>query len=558
MSAHFDLGKLLDLPSELRLSFKPGEILLDDERMIMLHIGAMGSLRKELVDSLGTERAKGLLIRMGFASGVRDARLSRKLMPDLSDEELMRMGPKLHTLEGVVDVTPIKIDIDIAQGHYFGDFRWENSFEADVHLEHYGVHTDAVCWMQIGYATGYTSEILGKLILYREPECRGKGDACCRNVGKPLEDWDDAVDEDLKYYSPDPIADQMLKLQEEVEHLRFSLGEQRAWDDMVGVSPPFKRVCELLKKAGESNATVLMLGEIGTGKEMCARALHSVSSRAENHFVSVNCAALPEELIESELFGVEKGAVTGALHSRPGRLERAHGGTLFLAEVNRLPASAQVRLLRFLRHGEFERIGDSQTRRVDVRLIAETNIDLQQAVKEGSFRADLYYRLNVFPLRIPTLRERKSDIPALAERFVQKYSALHGRRPPTIEKRALEALGNYHWPGNIRELENMIERGVILVGHQNAIDVVHLFPNVYVNPVDETNAVEGAGWARPQGDVDAMIESMLDDGVHLGAVEERFLRTAVQRANGNLSSAARALGITRPQLAYRLSKLEAH
>ena len=174
MTIHIDLSKEFHLPSELELSLEEGRILLSDQRMIMLHVGAMGSLRKELIDTLGIERARGLLTRMGYASGVRDAKLSRKLMPDASDEELMRMGPKLHMLEGIVKVSPMKIDIDIARGKYFGDLIWENAYEAEVHIEQFGVHTEAVCWTQIGYATGYTSEIVGRFILYREPECCGK------------------------------------------------------------------------------------------------------------------------------------------------------------------------------------------------------------------------------------------------------------------------------------------------------------------------------------------------------------------------------------------------
>jgi len=556
MTIQIDLSTQFDLPSHLKLSLDQGQILLADERMIMLHIGAMGSLRKELIDTLGIERARGLLTRMGYASGVRDAKLSRKLMPDASDEELMRMGPKLHMLEGIVKVSPMKIDIDIARGKYFGDLIWENAYEAEVHIEQFGVHTEAVCWTQIGYATGYTSEIVGRFILYREPECCGKGDRHCRNVGKPVDEWEGDVEEELKYFNPEPIADQLLKLQEEVAHLRYSLDEETVLGDMVGNAPPFLQACEMLKKAGESNVTALLLGETGVGKEMFARALHSISARADKHFVAINCAAIPEALIESELFGVERGAYTGAQHSRPGRFERAHGGTLFLDEVGELSPAAQAKLLRVLQEGEFERIGDSRTRKVNVRLVAATNVDLQQAVDEGRFRADLYYRLNIFPILIPALRERQEDIPALANRFLEKYTALHGKRITGISAGALNALMNYDWPGNIRELENIIERGVIIAANDSRIDIQNLFPCVNVEQTQASaESPPSCAMEMPKSPgIDQLVDHLLDGAVPLDDLEERLLATAVSRAKGNLSRAARMLGITRPQISYRMKK----
>ena len=556
MSTHVDLSHDFQFPSDLQLTLEPGLIHLDNERMLLLHADAFGSLRKELIDTLGTERARGLLTRMGYASGVRDARLARKMIPDASDEEILMMGPKLHMLEGIVKVTPLKIDIDIRKGQYEGDLLWENSFEAEVHIKNFGVHTESVCWTQIGYASGYTSEIVGRFILYREPECRGKGDRHCRNIGRPVEAWEDA-EEDLKYFNPDHIADQLLELQEQVANLRYSLDQTAAIGDMVGSSAPFKQTCEMIKKAGDSNVTVLLLGQTGVGKEMCARALHSVSPRAENTFVAINCAAIPEELIESELFGVEKGAFTGAQHSRPGRFERAHGGTLFLDEVGDLSPAAQVKLLRVLQEGEFERIGDTRTRKVDVRLVAATNIDMQQAVDEGRFRADLYYRLNIFPIMIPTLCERLEDIPALANRFLHKYTALHGKRIPGIREDALKAMEKYAWPGNIRELENMIERGVIIAGNGSHIDIPHLFPHINVNQSTIRKDEYEDSLEPPHEETSSqLVNKVLDNGISLEDIESELLKSAVERAKGNLSSAARLLGMSRPQIAYRLKKLE--
>jgi transcriptional regulator with GAF, ATPase, and Fis domain len=256
---------------------------------------------------------------------------------------------------------------------------------------------------------------------------------------------------------------------------------------------------------------------------------------------------------------VEKGAYTGAQHSRPGRFERAHGGTLFLDEVGELSPAAQAKLLRVLQEGEFERIGDSRTRKVNVRLVAATNVELQQAVDAGKFRADLYYRLNIFPIRIPSLREREEDIPALVNRFLEKYTALHGKRVTGITDRALKALRNYDWPGNIRELENIIERGVIIASNDTYIDLPNLFPGLEVDasPATLSHATNPTSPSTPHTtnlNLDQLLDQLLDQNIPLTQLENRLLDKAVDRTRGNLASAGRMLGLTRPQMAYRLKK----
>jgi len=316
---------------------------------------------------------------------------------------------------------------------------------------------------------------------------------------------------------------------------------------MVGASPAFKAACELIQKVADSQVTVLLLGETGVGKEMFARSLHSISPRAKNRFVAVNCAAIPEELIESELFGVEKGAFTGAHQSKPGRFERAHGGTLFLDEVGELSPAAQAKLLRVLQDGEFERVGDTRTRNADVRLVAATNRNLQADVDAGKFRKDLFFRLNTFPILIPPLRERREDIPLLSERFIGRSKARHGQRRLTLDPAAEAALRRYDWPGNVRELENMIERGVILAGQDGVIRIEHLFPTMAFAPEMPDSRVPPV--SGQQG-----VDGILDGLESLDNLVASLLEAAVERSKGNLSAAARLLGITRPQLAYRLKK----
>jgi hypothetical protein len=411
--------------------------------MLLIHAEAQASLRKELVDTLGMDRAQGLFTRMGYAAGVRDAELARIRAQDSSDIEAFMTGPQLHTLEGIVRVTPIKLELDRVAGKFFGEFLWENSWEGQWHRHYYGIHSEPVCWTQIGYACGYTSAFMGQPILYKEVECVGMGNNNCRIVGKPIAEWEDA-DEYKHFFNRESIADQLFDLQTQVVQLRSSIGEKEKLPaDMVGNSPSFRAAYELLKQAANNRIAVLLLGETGVGKEMFARSLHDMGPRRDAPFVAINCAAIPHDLVESELFGVEKGAYTGALVSRPGRFERTDGGTLFLDEIGDLPLPAQSKLLRVLQEGELERLGDQKTRKINVRLVAAANIDLQQLVRERKLRSDLYYRLNAYQIEIPPLRERKEDVALLAKRFLAKYSVIHAKKLRGFTDKAKRALLTY-------------------------------------------------------------------------------------------------------------------
>jgi two-component system, NtrC family, response regulator HydG len=537
-----------DLPVELVLRLADGEIQLERERMVLTHSHALGALRSELMETLGISRTRGILTRMGFESGRRDAEMARRLVPNASADELLKMGPALHALEGVAQIVPLRMAIDIGAGFFEVEALWQRSHEAAIHISTHGLHDAPVCWIMQGYASGYATALFGGLVLFREIECVGRGDSCCRVVGKLLEKWDEPAALDANLLKPERVADQLVALQEQVAMLRQSLGSANAGDFMVGASPAFLRAYELLKKVADSRSTVLFLGETGVGKEMFARSLHALSSRRAASFVAVNCGALPEALVESELFGVEKGAYTGADRSRAGRFERAHGGTLFLDEVAELSASAQVKLLRVLQHGEFERMGDVRTRVADVRVVAATNRDLGECVKAGRFRADLYFRLNSFPLTIPPLRERLEDIPLLAAHFIRKVAVRDGKQVAGISEAALKSLLRYHWPGNIRELENVIERAVILTEPGAAIDL-SLTPGE--SPFEPFSS-------RPDssnGNIAALVAHHLIGGtLTLQDVEAQTIQLAVERSSGNMARAARSLGMSRRQLAYKLQK----
>lgn len=545
---------IAEVASRLRFAFQKGQIWLDEERMVLMHSSALAALRKELIDSLGLERARGLLTRIGYAAGLRDAEIVRKSYQDLSDTELLQKGPLLHALEGIVKVQVQTVEIDIGKGHYFVDALWLNSIESHVHHALYGTHEGPVCWSEMGHASGYASGIMGKFIVHKEVECGPRG---CRFIGQPVDEWDD-ISEDLRYYQSDSVIDQIMSLQDQVENLRSAIAERVLPSDLVGEAASFKAAWSLAEKAAGSPVTVLLLGETGVGKDVFARAVHNSSPRASKPFIAVNCGALPNDLIESELFGIERGAFTGAQNSRAGRFERADGGTLFLDEVGELSLAAQTRLLRALQSGEIDRLGDTTTRKVDVRVIAATNVDLANAVAKGSFRKDLYYRLNVFPVSIPPLRDRREDILLLAERFLDKFSAREGKRIRGLTDKARLALLNHDWPGNVRELENVIERGIILAQQDNQIDTSALFlPSALTQDEEHTTGLTQSG--RVDSDtqdtvVNAFLEHLLNERIPLEDLEAVMVKAAIERCQGNLSAAARLLGISRFQIGYKQRK----
>jgi DNA-binding NtrC family response regulator len=545
-----------DLRRLVRFSEEDGTIWLGENRMLLLHTAALAGLRKELMNSVGIEQARRILTRMGYASGERDAELARKIRGNQNPIDAFVVGPQLHMLEGSVQVTPITLDMDIVTGRFYGEFTWHNSWEAEAHVKEFGPQLDPVCWMLIGYASGYTTAFMGRFILFKEVECVACGPAQCRIVGRPVDEWPDAAQHTV-YYEEDSIVSRMLDLRAQVDELRLSLERQRTTENLVGVSPGFQRAYSLVQKAAATHVTVLLTGETGVGKERFARALHDSSARAKAAFVAVNCAALPPDLIESELFGVEKGAFTGAQSPRAGRFERAEGGTLFLDEIGELPLAAQAKLLRVLQEGELERLGDDRTRKINVRIVAATNVDLQAAVKAGRFRSDLYYRLNVYPIHIPPLRERLLDIPPLVDALVKKFCTLHEKRIAGLTDKALQALKLYPWPGNIRELENMIERGIILASAGGWIEIEDLFPVLEGGDSHESGIAAGGQLEeRATPEKQRLCAAILESGLSLEEVEALVLREAVSRAEGNLAGAARLLGMTRPQLNYRLKRNE--
>ena len=325
--------------------------------------------------------------------------------------------------------------------------------------------------------------------------------------------------------------------------------EANALPKIVGSSKAMQQVLELCRKVAPSNATVLVTGETGTGKELVARAIHDSSNRREKPFVAINCAALPETLLESELFGHEKGAFTGAAERKLGRFELADGGTLFLDELGEMSASTQVKLLRVLQEREFVRVGGVKTIVCDVRIVAATNRDLAREMNEGRFREDLFYRLNVFPIQVPPLRDRLEDLPLLIDHFASQVAPSLGVRAPSIAPETLEAMSAYHWPGNVRELRNIVERCTLLAGG-GEVRPIHLPQEIGRCIVAEVGAAAHMVDAGPASVEPRPMSS------RLAGQEKAMILKALQDTEWNQSAAARQLGISRDHLRYRLKKYD--
>nr|ART36540.1 C742 [uncultured bacterium] len=543
----------VDEPVYRRLVFNQAEasVRFDGFRMILMYSTLLARLKHELIAQSGYQQARGAVERLGYTEGTKTTLLASETGRGATFEDLMAVASEVCTLTGNANMRLTSADIRPEAGVFLAEVELTHSIEAQSHLEAFGLSSEPMCWLQSGATSGLCSAFAGKAIVFRETECVAMGDERCRLVGKPLEAWGDGAEDLSVHLRPDELVN------------RFSLTRRRSvsWahelsQDVVGISASFVAALEQLRKVAPTKATVLLLGETGTGKEVFATLLRRMAGNSEAPFVAVNCAAIPENLAEAELFGVERGAYTGAIQSRPGRFERADGGILFLDEIASLSLAVQAKLLRVLQEREVERLGAGTSRPVDVRVVAASNEDLWQRVAAGSFREDLYFRLAIFPIQIPPLRERRDDIPLLIEHFLRRYGQLHSRRVSGLSGRAVQALLHYDYPGNVRELEHVIERAVIRVNEGEAIDLAHLgIPAMGAS--DALLQLDGAGRLRADAPQDArwnaLVDSILENGLPINALERILLDGSLVKTGGNRSQAAKLLGLTRRQFNYRLN-----
>ena len=536
------------------LDFRPdqGIIRLHEQRVVILSAAAMGLMRKELVDTLGQETARHLLLRFGFADGYHDA-VNLRARSNWSDPlDGIRAGAMLHTLEGIVRADVRRVEHDEETGRFEQEVTWHDSYEAEQHLHHYGRSATPVCWSLVGYWSGFASACMGKEIYFRETPCAGQGASHCSAIGRDAQSWRGEIEAIRADFQAASLGREVERLREvvgtrlkeldrrerllerrerELNLLRERINRHAAAKNFVAGSQAMRDVLELAARVAPLDTTVLVYGESGTGKEFIVRLIHDQSPRAAAPFVSINCAALTETLLESELFGHVRGAFTGAVRDKAGLFEVARNGTIFLDEIGEVAPTVQAKLLRALQEREIRRVGAERSLRVNARVVAATNRDLRAAVDAGTFREDLYFRLGAFIITVPPLRDRREDIPPLVHTFMIGAAARMKKDVRAVSADAMSALMNYRWPGNVRELEHAIERAVILA-NSASIRLRDLPPEI----TQKTRPRPG------------------DDTLDLQEQERISIERALERFGGNRRKAAEALKISTVTLWRRMKQ----
>ena len=482
------------------------------------------------------------MLRFGYADGYHDAVSLRERSKWATPLEGLRAGAVLHRLEGIVRAEITKVEHDATSGRFEEEVFWHDSYAAEQHVHHYGKSDVPVCWSLAGYASGYVSACLGQEIYFRESECLAQGAAKCSVVGKDAASWGDALEALRVDFQSADLGQEVERVREavhkrlqelerrerhvakrerELNLLRERVARHAASKHFIAGSAAMQEVLELAGRVAPLDTTVLVYGESGTGKEFIVRLIHDQSPRATGPFISINCAALTETLLESELFGHVRGAFTGAVRDKAGLFEVAGNGTLFLDEIGEVAPTVQAKLLRALQEREIRRVGAERNIKVNARVVAATNRDLRAAVDAGTFREDLYFRLGAFVITVPPLRERREDIPPLVHDFLGRAAARVKKDVKTVSADAMTALMNYSWPGNVRELEHAIERAVI-VARGDSVKVRELPPEV-----SQKTRLRAT-----------------DDSLDLQAQERAMIERALERFRGNRRQAADALKIS--------------
>jgi DNA-binding NtrC family response regulator/predicted hydrocarbon binding protein len=515
--------------------------LFGSARLMIMGWTAVGRLQRDLHELLGEEMAAKVSLRLGYEMGLASATNLAEIYDWDSDEEWFKAGSHMRKLSGFAREEITSLEIDRAKGVLRCKGTWRESFEAVMHLKNMGVAEKPVCDVLAGVASGYASAVLGSEVWVREITCQAQGYEFCTFEGRPAAEWGISGEEMRRTLELPVVKEEVARLQAalrqaqnelahsqgELESLR-GLGSSQEDSGFIYRSESMARVLELARKVAPTGTTALIVGETGTGKEVLARYIHRHSHREKEPYLAINCAALPPNLLESELFGHVRGAFTGADRDKKGLFVEAGAGTLFLDEVGELPLELQAKILRALQEREVRPVGGVKDQPVHARIVAATNRDLKDMVAGGRFREDLYYRLAVIPVHVPPLRERRADILPLARHFLSRYRAdSQGFAPETI--RLMEA---HTWPGNVRELENAVEYASVLAG-EVTIQPIHL-------PLDVV-----------EGQVDPLVRLASD----LPSQEElvtRYTEYVLKHTGGNKGQAARILGIGANTLWRRL------
>jgi transcriptional regulator with PAS, ATPase and Fis domain len=539
-----------DLQLNELVDFEEGRIALHGRRLVLHAVHAFAHLRGDLVRMVGPEQTRRLLTRFGYYWGHADAAAMKRIFTWSSMEELLLAGPRFHALQGAMRTDVRHLSWEAATGRFEMELVWRGSAEAEQHVAELGASEAPACWTVAAYMSGYASFCLKRPVVFIETQCRAQAaHRVCRATGRDRESWgEEVLLPHLPYFEEEDIigkiqvlTEELKRQQQEMERERQRAEGLRSATRPIGEafvesqSPAYQRVLDIAERVAPYDSSVLITGESGTGKEVLARHIHRLSRRAGRPFLAVNCGALPETLLESELFGHRAGAFTGAVQDRKGLFEQASGGSLLLDEVGEMPPSMQVKLLRALQEREIVRVGESQPRPVDIRVLAATNRHLPAEIRRGRFRDDLYYRLSVVEIEVPPLRERQQDLVPLARSLVERLAGTHGIKRARIDPRCYDYMTQYPWPGNIRELSNTLERA-LLMSRDGVVRPEHL-----PRPMLEPESAPAAPDRRPRS---------------LAEVEREHIEAVLRHTNGNRTEAARILGIGATTL-WRKMKAEA-
>jgi len=527
--------KAENLRLEELVEFSEGCLSLQGRRLVLHDINAFMQFRRDLLAMVGPEQARRILVRYGFAWGFADAAAMARVFNWDDKVEWLKAGPRMLNLQGVVRAALNRIELDEPNGKLEMELTWHDSPEAEPPEEKGQDGGAPSCWVLIGYTSGYASYVMGGEVYFIEQRCVSRGDKVCRALGKDVESWGEELAAHLHYFQAEDIYGKVNALTDELRRKTAELERERRRLDLLRResrrlvievhSESFRRVLELANRIARFDSSVLITGETGTGKEVLARHIHENSTRAANQFVAVNCGALPETLLESELFGHRSGAFTGAIRDQIGLFEQAGEGTIFLDEIGDITPAMQLKILRVLQEREIMRLGERKPRKVDIRVIAATNRNLRAMIAEGTFREDLYYRLGVIEIEVPPLRQRREDILPLARYFCERLSRRLKMPRLHLDARCLDYLQAYDWPGNVRELENAIERAAVL-SREGTVLPDNLPPQIL-----------GSHNIRH-------FQGGLDHAPSLEQVERDYIQHVLHLAGGNQSRAAAILGIS--------------
>jgi DNA-binding NtrC family response regulator len=519
-----------------------GEIRFAGQHALIVDTVALGTLRKELIDNFGFTITRAILSRFGFVQGWRMAEAMRAQINWENDSDWIRSCGRIHVLEGMYSLAPN----DPGPLSHEGSTLLA-SYEADQHLAHLGRSDHSVCWTVCGLMSGYLSRAVGKKIYILEERCIGRGDSACHLFGRTREEWGDDRADELRFFHSEHLSDlldmslhsittTLKKVEQKLLNKKRVLSrvaqDVEAPFGLVSQSNPMRRLVDLARRIASVDSTVLITGETGTGKERIARFVHDESGRCKGPFIAVNCGAIAETLLESELFGHVHGSFTGATNDRIGLFEAATGGTLLLDEIGEISPGMQVKLLRALQEREVRRVGENTSRPFDVRIIAATNSELIEEIKAARFRKDLYYRLNIIELHVPALRDRREDILPLARMLLAEAADRLKRTVVGLSPRAADQLVRYDWPGNVRELENAMERAVAVT--RSARTELDDLPEEVRQAIPVPSQI---GPVKP-----------LDD------VERDYILAVLEHNEGNQTRTAEQLGIGTATLYRKLKK----